>query len=78
MGIAIRLTNLSVMGNNLATAARYTTTLVSSGKERPLRPKYILEGEYLHRTSTQEYPQKLIDKPHTDLSKCSNPTIHWS
>jgi hypothetical protein len=34
------LTNLSVMGNNLATAARYTTTLVSSGKERPLRPKY--------------------------------------
>jgi hypothetical protein len=74
MGIAIRLTNLSVMGNNLATAARYTTTLVSSGKERPLRPKYILEGEYLHRTSSQ----KLIDKPHTDLSKCSNPTIHWS
>lgn len=48
---------VSVMGSSLAIAARYTTTLVYSAKERPLRPKYTLEGEYMQRISSQTFPQ---------------------
>lgn len=39
------LTYLSVMENNLAIAARYTTIHVYSVKERQPRPKYIPGGE---------------------------------
>lgn len=58
------------MGNNLATVARYTTTLVYSVKERPHRPKYTLEGEYIqnlqprisskaHRQTTHRFVEML-------------------